>query len=120
MNLRRSAIILLLLTLGQLVAAKPAFASPWPGDGSEMIMADWLFFSFLAFFGVALVAFILAWRNGMLKDVEDAKYYILTIDEPDYYTPDWARTEEQQPSSEKTKIAEKSRFSPNGSHKEAT
>ena len=86
----RAILISLLVPL----IARPALAAPWPGDGSEMIMADWLFFSFLTFFGVALAAFIFAWRSGMFKNIEEAKYYILTIDEPDYYTPDWAREEE--------------------------
>jgi hypothetical protein len=34
---------------------------------------------------------VVAARRGLLRDVEQAKYHILSIDEPDYYTPAWAR-----------------------------
>ncbi len=77
-----------------LVLAAPVLAHDAPDDGAEWLMADWMLLSFLVFFGVALVAFIIALRRGMLSNLEDAKYYILSIDEPDYYTPEWAREEQ--------------------------
>jgi hypothetical protein len=56
-------------------------------------MADWMLLSFLAFGAVSLVAFLAALKRGLLSNLEEAKLYILTIDEPDYYTPDWARAD---------------------------
>jgi hypothetical protein len=63
-------------------------------EGSEWVMADWMFLSFVIFGAAALLAFLLALKAGLLSNVEDAKYYILEIEEEDYYTPDWARMEE--------------------------
>ncbi len=55
-------------------------------EGAEWVMADWIFVTFAVFAGGALIAFILALRAGLLSNLEDAKYQILTIDEPDYYS----------------------------------
>lgn len=73
-----------------LAPAAPAMAHDAP-EGSEWVMADWMFQSFLAFAGVAVLALVVARRRGLLSGVEDAKYAILDIDEPDYYTPAWGR-----------------------------
>lgn len=76
------------------VMVRPVLAAPAlhesPG-GSEWIMADWMFLSFIVFAGVAFICFLLALKAGWLSNLEDAKYYILSIEEEDYYTPDWAR-----------------------------
>jgi hypothetical protein len=72
-----------------LLPASPAFAHEAP-EGSEWVMADWMFMSFGAFAGTAILVFAIAWRRGLLSNLEDAKYYVLDIDEPDYYTPNWA------------------------------
>ncbi len=62
-------------------------------DGSAWVMADWMLLSFATFFGVALFAFVVALRRGLLSHLEEAKFYLLTVDEPDYYTPEWAKDE---------------------------
>ncbi|GIV78032.1 MAG: hypothetical protein KatS3mg050_2426 [Litorilinea sp.] len=62
-------------------------------EGSEWIMADWMFLSFLLFAGAAFLAFLAALKAGLLSNLEDAKYPILEIEEEDYYTPDWALEE---------------------------
>ena len=70
------------------------YAAPIRHDapkGSEWVMADWMFLSFIIFAGAAFVAFLIALKSGYLSNLEDAKYYILDIDEADYYTPEWAR-----------------------------
>jgi hypothetical protein len=73
------------------VPLQPALAHEAPG-GSEWIMADWMFLSFVIFAGVALLSLVVAIKSGWLSDLEgDAKHYILEIEEEDYYTPDWAR-----------------------------
>jgi hypothetical protein len=78
-----------------LLFAAPVLAHEGPDEGAEWLMADWMLLSFLVFFGVALIAFLVAVRRGYLRNLEDAKYHILTIDEPDYYTPEWAQEDEQ-------------------------
>jgi hypothetical protein len=87
------AIVLAAATL--LVGALPALGHEQP-DGAEWLMADWMLFSFMAFGGAGLVAFLVALKRGLLHNVEAAKYHILSIDEPDYYTPDWARDDRQE------------------------
>jgi len=72
------------LLIGALVAT-PALAHDTP-DGSEWVMADWIFITFAIFAGGALIAFVVALKKGLLSNVEDAKYQILTIDEQDYYS----------------------------------
>lgn len=62
-------------------------------DGGEFVMADWMLLSFLVFFGVALLVFLIAVRRGLLRRMEDAKYHLLSVEAPDYYTPDWAKEE---------------------------
>lgn len=65
--------------------AAPALAHDGP-DGAEWVMADWIFITFAIFAGGALIAFIAALKFGLLSNIEDAKYQVLTIDEPDYYS----------------------------------
>lgn len=77
-----------------LITAGPALAHEGPDDGAEWLMADWMLMSFLVFFAVALVVFVIALKRGYFSHLEQAKYYLLSIDEPDYYTPEWARQEE--------------------------
>lgn len=79
LKLLSGAIALVLLT------AAPALAHDTP-EGSEWVMADWMFITFAVFAGIALIAFVLAYKAGLLSNIEDAKYQVLTIDEPDYYS----------------------------------
>ena len=72
------------------MTATPAFGHEQP-DGAEWLMADWMLLSFLVFAGAGLAVFLLALKRGQFHDMEGAKYHILSIDEPDYYTPEWAR-----------------------------
>lgn len=77
-------VLVLLAFPGHALAAPLAHEAP---EGSEWVMADWMFLSFAIIAGTALVAFLFALKAGLLSNLEDAKYYILEIDEPDYYTP---------------------------------
>ena len=92
------AMVVIYVSLASLIVVHPAMAHEAPDQGAEWLMADWMLLSFLVFFMVALVAFIIALKRGMLTNIEDAKYHILTIDEPDYYTPDWAKEAEDDDS----------------------
>ena len=86
----RSIIAALLVAGALLVSATPAMGHEQP-DGAEWLMADWMLLSFIVFGGAALAVFVLALKRGQFHDMEAAKYHILSIEEPDYYTPDWAR-----------------------------
>lgn len=82
-------------SIGLLMAlVLPVLAHDQP-DGAEWLMADWMLLSWLAFFLAGLVSFVFALRRGLLSNLEGpSKHYLLTIDEPDYYTPDWAQDDE--------------------------
>jgi hypothetical protein len=62
---------------------------------SRWIMADWMMEVFFLFGGIALLAFVMAWKAGHFHDLAQAARIPLLIDEPDYYTPDWALDEEE-------------------------
>ena len=90
--------ILQIILMACLMAIVPhsALAAPLAHEappGSEWIMADWMFLSFIIIGGAAFLAFILALKAGLLSNLEDAKYYILEIEEKDFYSNDWADKE---------------------------
>jgi hypothetical protein len=62
---------------------------------SRWVMADWMMEVFFLFAGLALLAFLLAWKAGHFHNLEQAARIPLTIEEEDYYTPDWAFDEEE-------------------------
>jgi hypothetical protein len=64
-------------------------------DQSKWVMADWMMDAFFLFAGLALVAFIVAWKAGHFHDLEQAARIPLLIEEEDYYTPEWALDEEE-------------------------
>jgi nitrogen fixation-related uncharacterized protein len=64
-------------------------------DKSRWVMADWMLEAFFVFAGLALVAFLAAWKAGHFQDLDQAASIPLYVDEPDYYTPDWALEEEE-------------------------
>lgn len=64
-------------------------------DQSRWVMADWMLEAFFLFAGVALVAFLLAWKAGHFHNLEQAARIPLLIEEEDYYTPAWALNEEE-------------------------
>jgi hypothetical protein len=66
----------------------------------SQIAVIWYLTSFLSFFLVALMFFIVAYKHGAFKDLEKGKYYMLTINEPDYYTPAWAKEEQENESTD--------------------
>lgn len=93
-NLCKVLSIILLTMFFTLVAQSALAAPPFheAPEGSEWVMADWMFLSFIIFAGTAFMAFLLALKAGLLSNLEDAKYYILEIEEEDYFNmPNWAR-----------------------------
>ncbi len=96
MRMRLIISSVLVAVVAIVVAATPALAAPLTHDqpdGADWLMADWMLYSFLIFFCASMTVFLIAVKRGLFHNVEDAKYYILSIKEEDYYTPDWAKGE---------------------------
>ena len=62
---------------------------------SRWVMADWMLDSFFIFSGVAVVAFLAAWKAGHFHDLDRLGSLPLYVQEEDYYTPEWALDEEE-------------------------
>lgn len=84
-HLKAISLALVSAVLLSVLLAAPALAHDGP-DGSEWVMADWMFITFAIFSGGALIAFVVTLKMGLLSNIEDAKYQVLSIDEPDYYS----------------------------------
>jgi hypothetical protein len=62
---------------------------------SRWVMADWMMDTFFIFAGLAVVAFLAAWKAGHFQELDRVGSIPLYVDEEDYYTPDWALDEEE-------------------------
>ena len=85
------------VVLGALLATPAvAFAHDAPENAqSKWVMVDWMMDAFFLFAGLALVAFVVAWKAGHFHNLEQAARIPLGIHEEDYYTPAWALDEEE-------------------------
>jgi heme/copper-type cytochrome/quinol oxidase subunit 2 len=93
---RRRLGVLVLVAGAALAVPASALAHDAPeSDQSNWVMTDWMMDAFFLFAGLALVAFIVAWKAGHFHNLEQAARIPLMIDEEDYYTPDWALDEEE-------------------------
>ena len=96
MRHRLSTLALVLALALALAAPAAALAHDAPeNDQSRWTMADWMIDTFFVFAGIALIGFIWAWKAGHFHNLEEAARVPLQIEEEDYYTPDWARDEEE-------------------------
>ena len=94
--MRRRVTILALLVVAALMLPAAAFAHEQPDTKqSRWIMADWMMDTFFVFSGLALVAFVAAWKSGAFHELDTHASIPLYIHEEDYYTPDWALEEEE-------------------------
>ena len=85
-----------LVLAAALAAPGAALAHDAPeNDQSKWVMVDWMMDAFFLFAGLALVAFIVAWKAGHFHNLEQAARIPLMIDEEDYYTPEWALDDEE-------------------------
>ena len=91
---RVAAILLAALTALALPAAALAHEAP-QNDDSKWVMTDWMMDTFFIFSGLALVAFLAAWKAGHFHELEAHGTIPLVVEEEDYYTPDWALDEEE-------------------------
>jgi protein-S-isoprenylcysteine O-methyltransferase Ste14 len=94
--MRRRLIIFALLMVATLMLPAAAFAHDQPeNDQSRWVMADWMMDTFFIFAGLALVAFVAAWKAGAFHELDSHASIPLLVEEEDYYTPDWALDEEE-------------------------
>jgi hypothetical protein len=94
--MRRRLVILGLFVLATLVLPAAALAHDQPEtDQSRWVMADWMMDTFFVFSGLALVAFVAAWKTGAFHELDTHASIPLYVQEEDYYTPDWALDEEE-------------------------
>jgi protein-S-isoprenylcysteine O-methyltransferase Ste14 len=94
--MRRRLVILALLVLAALVLPAAALAHDQPEtDQSRWVMADWMMDTFFVFSGLALVAFVAAWKTGAFHELDTHASIPLYVQEEDYYTPEWALDEEE-------------------------
>jgi len=91
---RVAAILLAALTALALPAVALAHEAP-QNDDSKWVMTDWMMDTFFIFSGLALVAFLAAWKAGHFHELEAHGAIPLVVEEEDYYTPDWALDEEE-------------------------
>ena len=91
---RLVAILLAALTALALPAAALAHEAP-QSDDSKWVMTDWMMDTFFIFSGLALVAFLAAWKAGHFHELEQHGAIPLVVEEEDYYTPEWALDEEE-------------------------
>ena len=62
---------------------------------SRWVMADWMMDTFFIFSGLAVLAFVAAWKAGHFQELDQQGSLPLLVEEEDYYTPDWALDEEE-------------------------
>jgi peptidoglycan/LPS O-acetylase OafA/YrhL len=94
--MRRS--LLTLAVVSALALALPALALAHDApedDQSKWVMADWMMDTFFIFSGLALVAFVAAWKAGHFQELDRVGGIPLLVEEEDYYTPEWAYDEEE-------------------------
>jgi hypothetical protein len=92
---RRLAILFFVMGVA-LALPTAAFGHDQPETNqSRWVMADWMLDTFFVFAGLALVAFIAAWKSGAFHELDSHASIPLLVEEEDYYTPDWALDEEE-------------------------
>jgi protein-S-isoprenylcysteine O-methyltransferase Ste14 len=93
---RRSLYATAVVALVALAVPAVAFAHDAPeSKQSRWVMADWMMDTFFIFAGLAVVAFLAAWKAGHFHELDKMGSIPLYVDEEDYYTPDWALDEEE-------------------------
>jgi hypothetical protein len=94
--MRRRLTVLGLVVWVALAVPAAALAHEQPDTAkSRWVMADWMMDTFFVFSGLALVAFLAAWKAGAFHELDSHAAIPLYVHEDDYYTPDWAFDEEE-------------------------
>jgi len=94
--MKRLALVWLVVAVAALAWPALAFAHDQPETKqSRWVMADWMMDTFFIFAGLAVVAFLAAWKAGHFHELDKLGGIPLYVDEEDYYTPEWALDEEE-------------------------
>ena len=94
--MKRALISVMLAALVALAMPALAFAHDQPETKqSRWVMADWMMDTFFIFSGLAVVAFLAAWKAGHFHELDRMGGIPLLVEEEDYYTPEWAYDEEE-------------------------
>ena len=94
--MRRAALTAVLAAAMAMALPALALAHDQPeNDQSKWVMADWMMDTFFIFSGLALVAFLVAWKAGHFHELDRQGAIPLLVHEDDYYTPEWAEDEEE-------------------------
>jgi hypothetical protein len=96
--MRRLRLLVTTTVLAAVVAWFPqvALAHDQPETNqSRWVMADWMMDTFFIFSGLAVLAFVVAWKAGHFQELDRLGGLPLLVEEEDYYTPEWALDEEE-------------------------
>jgi protein-S-isoprenylcysteine O-methyltransferase Ste14 len=94
--MRRLALAVAVVAVYALTLPTLAFAHDQPESSqSRWVMADWMMDTFFIFSGLAVLAFLAAWKAGHFHELDRQGSLPLLVEEEDYYTPDWALDEEE-------------------------
>jgi hypothetical protein len=94
--MKRVSLAVLVVALFALTTPALAFAHDAPETKqSRWVMTDWMMDTFFIFAGLAVVAFLAAWKAGHFHELDKLGGIPLYVDEEDYYTPEWALDEEE-------------------------
>ena len=94
--MRRLALAVTVVAVLGLSLPAVAFAHDQPETSqSRWVMADWMMDTFFIFSGLAVLAFLAAWKAGHFHELDRQGSLPLLVEEEDYYTPDWALDEEE-------------------------
>jgi hypothetical protein len=95
-TLKRALVSLALIAFIALALPTVALAHDQPETKqSRWVMADWMMDTFFIFSGLAVVAFVAAWKAGHFQELDRVGAIPLLVEEEDYYTPEWALDEEE-------------------------
>ena len=93
--MRRVWTIVVVLALALVIPAAALAHEAPQNKESKWVMTDWMMDTFFIFSGLALVAFLIAWKMGHFHELDRQGAIPLLVDEEDYYTPDWAEDEDE-------------------------
>jgi hypothetical protein len=93
--MRRAWTLVVVLGLALLLPAAALAHEAPESKQSKWVMADWMMDTFFIFSGLALVAFLAAWKMGHFHELDRQGAIPLLVEEEDYYTPEWAEDEEE-------------------------
>jgi protein-S-isoprenylcysteine O-methyltransferase Ste14 len=95
-TIKRAVVSLALIAFVALALPAVALAHDQPETKqSRWVMADWMMDTFFIFSGLALIAFVAAWKAGHFQELDRVGGIPLLVEEEDYYTPEWAYDEEE-------------------------